>query len=127
MIAGTTDDHRDAVFCEGGRLRDERQAMELESAAHDNPSVLYWPRVSLQAGSGPEHGKATMCRTADHKYVHRLYETDELYDLRADPAETRNLIDHPDYADLARTLSARMLTWYQETADAVPHDTDSRT
>ncbi|WP_152366030.1 sulfatase-like hydrolase/transferase [Microlunatus speluncae] len=127
LIAGATDDHRDAVFCEGGRLRDERQAMELESRAHDDPTGLYWPRISLQAGSGPEHGKAAMCRTADHKYVHRLYETDELYDLRTDPAETRNLINDSAYADVARTLSARMLAWYQETADAVPYDTDSRT
>lgn len=126
LIAGAVDDHRDAVFCEGGRLRDERQAMELESGAHADPTGLYWPRLSLQAGPGPEHGKAAMCRTAEFKYVHRLYEADELYDLRADPGETRNLIDDPAHARVAASLSARMLAWYQETADAVPFDADRR-
>ncbi|MFC7624452.1 sulfatase-like hydrolase/transferase [Microlunatus sp. GCM10028923] len=126
VVTGGVDDHRDAVFCEGGRLRGERQAMERESRASDDPTGLYWPRLSLQAGDGPEHGKAAMCRTADHKYVHRLYETDELYDLRADPAETRNMINDPGYADVARTLSLRLLAWYQETADAVPHQADQR-
>jgi hypothetical protein len=85
LIAGETQTHRDAVFCEGGRLPGERQAMELESQASQEPSGLYWPRLSLQAGEGPEHGKATMCRTQRYKYVRRLLEVDELYDLEDDP------------------------------------------
>ena len=39
-----------------------------------------------------------MCRTADYKYVRRLYEQDELYDLRADPGELHNRIDDPALA-----------------------------
>jgi hypothetical protein len=60
--------------------------MELESTSSQNPAGLYWPRVNLQTSEGPEHTKAVMCRTKDFKYVHRLYESDELYDLRkSDP------------------------------------------
>ena len=39
----------------------------------------YEPRLSLQAMEGPEHTKATMIRSADYKYVKRLYERDELF------------------------------------------------
>jgi arylsulfatase A-like enzyme len=67
-----------------------------------------------------------MCRTHDHKYIKRLYEKDELYDLRSDPQETRNVIDDPDYAEVLLQLKARMLTWYMETADVVPFETDRR-
>ena len=126
LLAGQTNEHRDAVFCEGGRLHGERHCMELESSSSQVSSGLYWPRVNLQTSEGPEHTKATMCRTAEFKYVRRLYEQDELYDLRKDPGELHNIIDDLAYADVVMQLTERMLTFYQETCDAVPHDTDER-
>ncbi len=127
LLAGTAAEHRDAVFCEGGRRRGERQAMELESAANQLPTGFYYPRLCLQRDdSHPYHTKAAMCRTRTHKYVMRLYESDELYDLTRDPGETRNLIDHPDYRPLRCDLRQRLLTWYMETADVVPHTPDRR-
>jgi len=126
LLAGETDEHRDAVFCEGGRVHGETQCMELESGSSQNPEGLYWPRLSLQRAEGPEHTKAVMCRTRDFKYVRRLYEPDELYDLRADPAELHNRIDDPELADVRVQLKERLLTFYLETCDAVPHDADQR-
>jgi arylsulfatase A-like enzyme len=126
VLAGETDAHRDAVFCEGGRLRGETHAMELESADSQRPTGLYWPRVSLQRGEGPEHTKAAMCRTRRFKYVRRLYEADELYDLRDDPAELRNRIADPALAGELAELKDRLLTFYLETGDAVPHDPNRR-
>ena len=126
LLASETEEHRDAVFCEGGRLQGETQAMELESTSSAEPSGLYWPRIDLQRGTGPEHTKATMCRTRDFKYVRRLYEPDELYDLRSDPGELVNRIDDPALAGVAAALRDRMLSWYQETCDAVPLETDRR-
>ncbi len=125
-IAGETESHRDAVFCEGGRLQGERHCMELESTSAQNPDGLYWPRVNLQSSDGPEHTKATMCRTERFKYVRRLYEQDELYDLAADPLELENRIDDPSLRGELNALKERLLTWYQETCDVVPHDTDRR-
>lgn len=124
LIAGETDQHRDAVFCEGGRLHGETQAMELSNEQREGD--LYWPRSLLQRSTGPEHTKATMCRTPDYKYVRRLYEPDELYDLRADPQELRNRIDDPALAQVRQRLVERMLTFYQETSDVVPYQLDSR-
>jgi arylsulfatase A-like enzyme len=126
VLAGETDAHRDAVFCEGGRLHGEAQCMELESADSQVPTGLYWPRVNLQTSEGPEHTKAVMCRTKEWKYVRRLYETDELYDLRADPQELHNRIDDPSAAGVLAQLKERLLTFYQETCDAVPQEVDSR-
>ena len=100
--------------------------MELESTQYQNTSGLYWPRLRLQRQEGPEHTKAVMCRTRDYKYVRRLYESDELYDLRADPGELHNRIDDPALSGVLADLKDRLLTFYLETGDVVPHDTDQR-
>jgi arylsulfatase A-like enzyme len=125
LITGETEEHRDAVFCEGGRLHGERHCMELSSTSTD-PDGLYWPRVGLQSSEGPEHTKAVMCRTKEYKYVRRLYEKDELYDLINDPGETRNLIDEPSMSCTLSELKDRLLTFYQETGDVVPHKVNKR-
>lgn len=124
LLKGGTDEHRDAVFCEGGRLHGERHCMELESGS--DPGGLYWPRISLQRQEGPEHTKALMCRTGDFKYVRRLYESDELYDLRADPMELTNLAHDPGHSAVLARMKDRMLTFFLETGDVVPHDADKR-
>lgn len=126
VLAGETETHRDAVFCEGGRRIGEEQAKELESGMGADPKGLYWPRLSLQRESDQAHTKAVMCRTETHKYVHRLYERDELYDLRLDPRETTNRIDDPEYAPVLAQLKDRLLTFYLDTSDVVPFDTDQR-
>ncbi len=123
--SGETDDHRDAVFCEGGRLKGEVQASEMESL--EKPNSLYYPRIKHQVKlDAPHHTKAIMCRTHRWKYVRRLYETDELYDLHADPGETINRIDDPVCREVLVQLKDRLLTHYQETADVVPRQTDAR-
>jgi arylsulfatase A-like enzyme len=126
VIAGRTDSHRDAVFCEGGRRIGEEQAMERTSSSVD-PAGLYSPRIRLQVtDDGVYHGKAAMCRTASHKYVYRLYESDELYDLGSDPMETINRIGDPSLAGILQALRQRMLQWMVETADVVPREMDDR-
>jgi arylsulfatase A-like enzyme len=117
VLAGR-EEHRDAVFCEGGRCEGEEHCME----ATRTPLEHYWPRISLERESHVAHSKAVMCRTRDYKYVRRLYEPDEFYDLRNDPGETRNLPDHPE---LTRHKE-RLLTFFLETGDVVPHDQDRR-
>ncbi len=124
LISGETKTHRDTVFCEGGRRHGETQAMELESK--QTKDGLYWPRVHLQTQEGPEHSKAVMCRTQNYKYVMRLYEDDELYDLRSDPTELNNRIHDPALAEVKQALKDRLLRFYLETADVVPQEADKR-
>lgn len=127
VLSGEADQHRDAVFCEGGRLIGERQAMELESSRDCDLKGLYYVRLSLQiTDEHPWHTKAAMCRTKTHKYVRRLYEQDELYDLVRDPLEETNRIDDPAYRDVLTQLKERLLRWYMETCDVVPREVDRR-
>ncbi|MFX0077325.1 MAG: sulfatase-like hydrolase/transferase, partial [Candidatus Hermodarchaeota archaeon] len=127
LLRGETEIHREAVFCEGGRLYGETQAMELESTSTLTPKGQYWPRVGLQiTDDGPYHSKAVMCRTKGFKYVRRLYEKDELYDLSNDPCELINLINDQSYATTLCDLKETLLTWYLETCDVVPFQTDTR-
>ncbi|MFO7821298.1 MAG: sulfatase-like hydrolase/transferase [Lentisphaeria bacterium] len=127
LLAGERDEHRDAVFCEGGRRIRETQAMECESTSAGRDEGLYSPRLRLQkTDDAPYHTKAAMCRTKTHKYIQRLYESDELYDLKQDPREEDNRIDDPQYAEIRDTLRQRLMQWYMETCDVVPQNTDRR-
>ena len=54
-------------------------------------------------------------RHGDLKYGWNCSNLDELYDLAADPHETRNLIDDPGYAPQARELREMLGSWMEET------------
>jgi arylsulfatase A-like enzyme len=126
LIAGDTTEHRDAVFCEGGRRYGESQVTE-SLFLKNQPDGLYVPRIGLEVRDDrPYNGKAAMCRTHDFKYVMRLYETDELYNLKNDQNETVNEIDNPEYSAVLAQLKSRLLTWYMETCDTVPRQQDVR-
>ncbi|MBI3973392.1 MAG: DUF4976 domain-containing protein [Chloroflexi bacterium] len=43
----------------------------------------------------------------------------ELYDLKADPLETQNLVDDPAYAGVLDRLAARLYAWMEATDDSV--------
>ncbi len=126
VIAGATDRHRDAVFCMGGFLENEPHVRE----ANYDATSLYYPRQRLQYAPGNANGKAIMCRTREYKYVYRLYESDEFYDLRSDPEELHNLIDdvaaNPELADELAHLRARLMRFLVETSDVVPFTPDAR-
>jgi arylsulfatase A-like enzyme len=125
VIAGDVIEHKDAVFAEGGRLAGEEHCKDITNK-NVIPEDLYFPRGSMHRSDGPEHTKATMCRTSRYKYVQRLYEQDELYDLVADPGETSNKVLDPDYIAVLSNMKDRMLQFYQETCDVVPMERDNR-
>ncbi|MHC5249417.1 sulfatase-like hydrolase/transferase [Enterococcus sp. LJL90] len=114
--------HKEAVFCEGGRIHGETQAMELGHG----PESPYWPRLSTQYSEGPEHTKAVMCKIDNYKYIMRLYEKDELYDLTLDPMEIDNLAVKPEYQKLVQEMKNRVTQFYIETTDFVPKKRDKR-
>lgn len=121
VVAGL-DFHRDAVFCEGGRLHSENHAKD-PLPPKQSP---YWPRLQVQQSDGPEHTKACMIRMDNMKYTMRLYEKDELYDLDSDPMELNNIIDDENYSEIKFKLKERMLKFYMETCDTVPIKKDIR-
>jgi arylsulfatase A-like enzyme len=117
-----SESHKDAVFCEGGRLHGEEHCMEKGHG----PLSPYWPRLDTQCSEGPEHTKAVMIRMGTLKYIRRLYETDELYDLEKDPMELNNIINDMGYQDVIIKLKERLLTFFLETGDYVPNRRDIR-
>lgn len=125
LVRGACDRHREAVFCEGGRLPGEVCAMEREAVADQQPTGLYWPRLSLQHDDRA-HGKAVMVRSERFKYVYRASEEHELYDLAEDPGECRNRIRDPALARELDGLRGQLLDHFVATADVVPWNTDRR-
>ena len=55
--------------------------------------------------------------SGDFKLVVNLLETDELYNLRNDPAEVRNLIDSPEHAALRDQMLDELLSYMGRTLD----------
>jgi len=122
VLRGERREHRRYVFSEGGALKTEIHTHETDRPREN----IYWARVALQFTMPEVHGKAVMIRSKEWKYVRRLYDTDELYDLRRDPDEVNNLVDDPDLEDVRRRLADAMLTWFIETGDQVPWRWDLR-
>jgi arylsulfatase A-like enzyme len=112
--------HRDAAFSEGGFRIDE--APQNEQPEH----FPYLLKGTLQRERPELVGRAVAVRTPEWTYVHRLYEDDELYDRRADPAETTNLAADPTHADRCRELRDRVLDWLVATSDVIPPERDPR-
>lgn len=123
-IADKNTSVRDFVCSEGGRLENERHCTEEVENNFGIVSDEYAPRIHLQQSYGPEHTKAIMIRTKQYKYVFRLYEEDEFYDLKL--GEQKNLIDDEKYADIINDLKLKLLSWSVETSDIVPFEKDKR-
>ena len=94
--------------------------------AMKQPDIIIFNPDQWRGDAGPYHSKAVMCRTRTHKYVYRLYEQSELYDLVTDPLEETNSIDNPAFQSALIPLRERLLHWYLETCDVVPCKTDKR-
>ncbi len=65
-----------------------------------------------------EYGPVRMIRNERYKLVRRYYYgPDELYDLREDPDERRNLIRDAGYTDVRSELEHRLDTWFDRWVD----------
>lgn len=119
--------NRTAVFCEGGRMPGETHCDEYHiNGENGSPeSFVYWPKQKAQADD-VAHGRGIMLRTEKYKYVSRITEPDELYDLTADAGERINLIDAPSLQPLVTGLQGQLLKWLQATVDIVPFAYDAR-
>lgn len=122
VISGKSDEHRACVFSEGGRLPGETHCNSAAVGADE--SAPYYPRFTMQSTDACL--KATMLRTQRYKYIKRMGESDELYDLENDPKELCNLAQEPACRELIHTFRETMLDWYQETCDIVPQKPDQR-
>ena len=121
LIAGETDEHRPCVFSQGGGTNAELTARLLGTGGEHKylPQAKGYPKMIAYTRPGPEYGKAIMCRTRRYKYVRRLYESDELYDLSDDSAECSNRVDDPAFGAVLAQMKDRVLNFYLETSDVL--------
>jgi len=125
LLDGSAHEHREVAFAEGGvsagqAICDMRHVQEYGSSSE------YWPVQKPLLEHHPSTDRATMCRSRRYKYIHRLSDSDELYDLERDPDESRNRIDDPGLADVAQDMRNRIMHWYLATGGVVPPHRDKR-
>ena len=127
VIHGQREEHRDAVFVDcGANLPHEHARAVARQSLPAEPTLNPYESFRATLQQCPEAaGRTVAVRTAEWKYVWRQADVEELYDLNADPHETRNLLGAPldgqsPYRDVIEALRARMLRWAIETGDAMP-------
>ncbi|MBI5723729.1 MAG: sulfatase-like hydrolase/transferase [Planctomycetes bacterium] len=112
---------RDAVFAQGGV---EREALIAPDGKGPNIDVPAGRQPTIKELVALSHSdfmlKAKMVRTENHKLIYRLNGHHELYDLRADPHELRNLADDPACAQIRAELAERLVRHLIETETNEP-------
>ncbi len=58
-------------------------------------------------------GAKYMIRDGEYKYTYWTHDTPELYNLRADPQEIRNLASQPEYQATVQRLKQKLFEWHQ--------------
>ena len=81
--------------------------------SRDHPRARDYPKSRDFVVVYDEYGPVRMIRTTDWKYIHRYpYGPHELYDLRNDPQEDRNLVDLPDQKKRVQELRGMLEEWF---------------
>jgi arylsulfatase A-like enzyme len=78
----------------------------------------------LSAWTGPEAATQRMLRTARWKYVHMEGYRPQVFDMQADPDESRDLGQDPALAGVRQALAARLLAGWNP--DAIRREVDAR-
>ncbi len=115
VAVGTTDEHREFAFCEGGV----------------EPELAYRAAPAGTSGADPAKQqvlerfpealfRAKMIRTERFKYIYRITGGCEFYDLQADPHELVNRIDDPLMAEEIRRMKDRLLRHLVESESKMP-------
>lgn len=129
QLHGEVDNLNRAVFAEGGYDTHQPHCFEGRQADYDiprNPANIYYPK-GLQQQEHPESVcRATMIRTLDYKLIRRSAGVHELYDLKNDPRELKNVYNDSTYATIRTELESRLLDWYVHTSDVTPRDENPR-
>ena len=114
------DEHREAVFGEGGHNIDESYIHDIATAY----GGVYYHKHHLWQEDPKVMAKAWMVRDEQYKFIYCPDEFDELYDMAADPGETTNLADDPAMAETVQRMKYLLLEWLSRTADQIPEDED---
>jgi len=94
---------------------------------YDILAGIYREKTTLPKKYGPKvFAKAVMIRTHKFKYIYCPDDINELYNLEDDPQELHNLTGKPEVKEIEQDLKERLLKWFIQTVDTVPHKWDKR-
>lgn len=103
----------------GGDLRrdlaDTIDGQSLVPLLHEHSGDWTDTVASEYLGEGAA-GPCVMIRRGRFKYIYSDGDPDQLFDLRADPHELRNVADHPDYAAMLHEFRAEVIARWQPDA-----------
>ncbi|MBT3374160.1 MAG: sulfatase-like hydrolase/transferase [Lentisphaerae bacterium] len=122
LMRGDAQEHRDAVFAEGGALPGEAQF----GIRGLSPKSWYTGRARLGQTHKEILSRAVAIRTADHLYTYCPGDRDELFDLQRDPDCISNVADEGKYAVVKAALKERILDWLLNTSDTLPLEQGGR-
>jgi arylsulfatase A-like enzyme len=83
----------------------------------DDPPGHWRDALFTQTNGNELYGIQRSIFTKDFKFVYNGFDFDELYDLRHDPDEMRNLADDPRHKDLMLQMMRRIWEFSHETGD----------
>lgn len=121
LLRGETDQHKKAVFCEGGveeKLLHLAVQMDSEEHARRHPNYHWKQKLLLEHPS--TLCRAKMIRTERWKLVYRVDGRKELYDLLHDPEEFHNVADTAQHKEVLIDLMEQLLQWSIRTETDYP-------
>jgi arylsulfatase A-like enzyme len=88
-----------------------------EPADDERAVFVEYHRFAAQGEANGGFNPMRAIVTRHHKLAVNLLDSDELYDLTADPTECRNLIDEPSLGALRDDLHDRLIDWQHAVRD----------
>lgn len=124
QLNGADGDPERAVFTENGYNIFEPHC--FVGYGHAHPGKNLTPQARQQQEIPESMCRTTTIRTMNAKLIRRPDGLNELYDLREDPKEIKNVYSEPEYEKVRSRLNNRLLEWYIKTSDVVPFNRDNR-
>lgn len=114
LVRGLGYEPREAVFAE----KTFHSYYDPMRAVRTDRCKLIWNFESAFAVEVPgDVQQGAIFRSAPERYSHDRSHAVELYDLHEDPLESNNLVADTGYADQLDQMTARLLTWMEDTGD----------
>jgi arylsulfatase A-like enzyme len=122
QISGGAGDANRSAFAEGGYNIYEPQCFEPMA----NVRGPYVGKIRLENEQPKTVSRSSMIRSRTHKLIRRPQGQSELYDMRDDPQERRNLYGESSLANAQHALQEQLLDHYLNTTGIAPMDKDPR-
>ncbi len=120
-MRGESDKHKDYVFAEGGHEK-ELLDIEIKADKHRLLVVGYLKKAEMREIMPDSLRKAKMIRTPEYKFVYRIKDKNEFYDLKNDPLEQVNCHDKPEFSEKIREMEKMLLDHLIESEENLPFD-----